>query len=93
MDKQTFERLRNEWREDTWHMASPKEKAMHPAYQRIIDHGQEAVPLIIEEMKENGTDHWFWALQAVTGENPIPESHRGRMEKMKDDWIEWYEEN
>ena len=58
MDRKTFERLKKEWKEDTWHMASPKEKAIHPAYQRIIGGGDEVVEYIIDDLRED-PDHWF----------------------------------
>jgi hypothetical protein len=42
----------------------------HPAYQRIIEMGQPVMPLIFREL-EREPDHWFWALQSITGENPV----------------------
>ncbi len=44
-------------------------KAMHPANQGIIGLGAVAVPLILQELKRDRAD-WFWALTAITGENP-----------------------
>ena len=40
--------------------------------------GAAAVPLILREL-ERSIDHWFWALGAITGANPIVEEHRGRL--------------
>ena len=42
---------------------------MHPAYQQIIGMGADAVPFILLEMEEHG-GYWFWALSAITGQNP-----------------------
>lgn len=91
MTEERFQYLRDAWKEDTWHVASPKKKATHWAYQQIIGGGDKSLPFIIDDLKEE-TDHWFWALRAITGEDPVPEEHRGRMDKMAQDWIEWYEQ-
>jgi hypothetical protein len=66
--------------------------AMHPAYQQIIGMGREVVPLILREL-EREPDHWFWALKAITGEDPVPEQHRGRVRAMADAWIRWGREH
>ncbi|MDQ6805142.1 MAG: hypothetical protein M3065_09260 [Actinomycetota bacterium] len=42
---------------------------MHPAYQRIIGLGRPAVPLILKRLAEEPAQ-WFWALTAITGEDP-----------------------
>jgi hypothetical protein len=34
-------------------------------------------------------DHWFWALEAITGENPIPVGSEGKIREMAQAWIEW----
>ena len=34
-------------------------------------------------------DHWFWALQAITGENPVPATGRGNLERMTEARLEW----
>jgi hypothetical protein len=62
--------------------------AMHPAYQHIIGMGVPAVPLILRELARE-LDHWFWALKAITGEDPVPSEHRGRMRQMAADWLQW----
>lgn len=62
--------------------------AMHPAYQQIIGMGRTAIPYILEELAERG-GHWFWALRAITGENPVDGSDQGDVEKMKLAWLQW----
>jgi hypothetical protein len=61
---------------------------MHPAYQRIIGKGPAAILFILRELQRE-PDHWFWALRATTGENPVPEEHAGRLDLMAEDWLEW----
>lgn len=92
MNESEFQELKEWWVDDTAYLSSPIQKAMHPAYQRIIGGGKESLPFIIEDLKE-GPDHWFWALKSITGADPIPKEHEGRMELMAEDWIKWYEEN
>jgi hypothetical protein len=62
--------------------------AMHPAYQQIIGMGTPAVPLILAELKR-GVDHWFWALRAITRENPVPPESLGDMDAMAAAWLAW----
>jgi hypothetical protein len=83
-----FRRLADEWYEESAHMASPAEMAMLPSYQQIIGIGLPAVPLILDELQES-PDHWFWALTAITGENPVTAASQGRVELMAQTWIEW----
>jgi len=57
----------------------------HPSYQRIIEMGQPAVPLLLRELKER-PNFWFAALSAVTGEN-IGEALG--FDAARRAWIEW----
>jgi hypothetical protein len=61
---------------------------MHPAYQMIIGMGPEAVPLLLRELESN-VDNWFWALRAITEEDPVPASARGDGEAMAKAWLDW----
>ncbi len=88
--KQVFDTLALQWRNAVMNVSSPTEMAMHPAYQRIIGMGPDAVPLIIAEMKKS-PDWWFWALRALTGDDPVPEASRGRLAQMTQAWLEWWE--
>src|SRR5580765_5107750 len=80
--------LAREWKAATLYLSSISAKAMHPAYQQIIGMGKEALPLLLGELRQK-PDHWFWALQAITGQNPVPASDRGNMTKMALAWLEW----
>lgn len=57
-------------------------------YQQIIGLGSLAVPLILREL-DRDLDHWFWALSAITHENPIPSDEEGDLEAMRKRWIAW----
>jgi hypothetical protein len=62
--------------------------ALHPAYQQIVGMGRSALPFLFRELKQR-PDHWFWALRAITGENPVSSEHRGNIINMARDWLEW----
>jgi hypothetical protein len=47
-----------------------------------------AVPLILAELRRE-TDHWFWALEAITGENPVPNEVAGDVEATAAAWLRW----
>lgn len=87
-----FARHAERWRSETVFMSSVSDIALHPSYQRIIGMGWDAVPLIIRELR-NQPDHWFWALRAITDVDPVPESDRGKVERMRDAWIAWADAN
>jgi hypothetical protein len=81
-----FHDLVRQWRADTSLMSSAREKALHPAYQRIIGMGPTVLPLLLRELQRQ-PDHWLWALQAITGEDPSPGSDS--FEDAVSAWIQW----
>jgi hypothetical protein len=83
-----FARLAARWRDERGPESSITRISMHPAYQQIIGMGDAAVPLILQEL-ERAPDHWFWALNAIIGVDPVPESGRGVMSEMVKAWLEW----
>lgn len=84
----TFRALTDLWRQETGALASPIRKAAHPAYQQIIEMGERAIPLILEDMQDH-PGHWSMALQAITGENPVPKVAAGHVNEVADAWTEW----
>ncbi|MBE9096320.1 hypothetical protein [Tychonema sp. LEGE 07203] len=90
--EETFLELAEQWRRETGMMSLVTKMSMHPAYQRIIGMGQAVVPLILRELEQE-PDHWFWALQAITGANPVESEQRGRLKQMAEAWIQWGREN
>ena len=69
-------------------LSSITEIVMHPSYQQIIGMGPAAIPLILLSMRRE-LNHWFWALSAITGENPVPIEHRGKIKQMTEAWMNW----
>ena len=63
-------------------------KVGHPAYQEIMRMGDVVVPMILEEL-EQASDHWFWALHFLTGEQPLPDDFSGTVDDAARLWVDW----
>jgi len=85
---QLFHDLKRRWKRETSAMSSVEQIAMSPSYQRIIGLGMPIVPLILRDLRKEPA-HWFWALSAITGENPVPEDEEGDIRQMSQRWIAW----
>ena len=83
-----FRMLADWWKKDTRYVSSLHEMVLHPAYQQIIGMGRDALPFLFEEL-EREPDHWFWALNAITGEDPVPSEDRGDLKAMTKHWLRW----
>lgn len=83
-----FERLATQWKKETMFLSSITDKSIHPCYQRIIGLGPDVIPLILDSLRKKG-GHWYWALQSLTGENPVLPEHYGDISNMKNDWVMW----
>ncbi len=84
--EQTFQELVVRWRADTRVWSSVTKMVLHPAYQRIIGLGSPAVPLLLREL-ERAPDHWFWALRAITGEDPA--AAESTFDAAAAAWLRW----
>jgi len=83
-----FDELCKKWKSERHATSFSSAMAMHPAYQRIIGMGNKALPLILTELQKE-LDHWFWALKAISGEDPVPSECRGKMAEMANAWLNW----
>jgi hypothetical protein len=83
-----FKRLVAEWKANRRSTSIARDLVSHPAYLRIIGIGPDAIPLILGEL-ERETDHWFAALRAISDEDPVPPSSRGKMREMAQAWLAW----
>lgn len=87
--EQRFSSLSATWKERSKYSSSVQQITSDLAYLQIISMGQEALPLIFKDMK-NDPNHWFVALTSITqGINPIKKEHRGDLVAMTSDWLEW----
>ena len=87
-----FTELVADWRRGTGGLSSPRAIVSHPAYQQIIEMGNSAIPMIFQELQENG-GWWYPALRALTGVNPIPEAAKGKPPLNREAWLEWGRRN
>jgi hypothetical protein len=81
-----FQELADTWHRETGFLSFMQQRALHPAYQRIIGMGWAAVPFLLREL-ERQPDHWLWALQSITGEEPA----RGTksLSAAAEAWLNW----
>lgn len=86
--KDKFYSLAEKWKYERGATSSVTKMSMHPAYQQIIGMGAAVVPLILEEL-EREPDHWFWALNAILGVDPVPKERRGKIKEMAKAWVQW----
>jgi len=83
-----FERLAKEWKQKSRFLSNSAQMALLRPYQAIIGMGMPVVPLILREL-EREPDQWFWALEAITEENPVPPEDAGSVRRMAQAWIDW----
>jgi hypothetical protein len=86
--KRVFQRLVTEWKASRGPATTVRMMTQHPAYKAIIELGEPAVPFLLEGLDQE-PDHWFAALRAITGQNPVRPEDRGDLGKMAESWIEW----
>lgn len=83
-----FEELAQTWTAETAFVSSPIKLMEHPAYRQIIGLGPAVLPLLLRDLA-GSQRFWFPALNAITGENPIPEDAGGDVARMTDAWLAW----
>ncbi len=83
-----FYDLAQQWKQERPCGADVSEIAMHPSYQRIIGMGPDVVPFLLKEL-EREPEHWFWALNSITGVDPVPPESQGKLKEMAKAWVEW----
>jgi hypothetical protein len=81
-----FEELVRGWKRDTEHISVLSKTVMHPDYQKIIGMGKLALPFIFDELQRRG-GHWFWALHAITQEDPARDCVG--FQEAAHAWLEW----
>jgi len=89
---QRFTNLVREWKRETVNISSIQQMVLHSCYQEIIAMGPKAIHLILNELKQE-PDFWFWALRALTREDPVKEEIRGNVMAMREAWLDWGREH
>lgn len=90
--KNEFNQLAEQWYLETLHSSGYLDKILHPAYQRIIGLGKDIIPYILRELQDAPAE-WFWALRALTGEDPTKSIQAGKRDEIAKAWIKWGKEN
>ena len=79
------------WKEETGHLSSVTKMIAHPSYLRIIALAKYSTNYELERLLLNELaaepDHWFDALTAITGENPVEPQYD--FDQSVNAWIEW----
>jgi hypothetical protein len=89
--KERFDRDAAQWKQETLYASTLFDMTQtNPSYQRIIGLGPAAVPLIIDRLRQE-PDHWFWALNAIVGDDKAKGAQT--MPEAAQRWIEWYDGN
>ena len=83
-----FNELSAKWKDEVRFISSSDEIANNKNYLKIIEIGPEVLPFIFNELSSK-PGHWFHALNAITGENPVKPEHRGNLKLMTRDWLAW----
>ncbi len=86
-----FDRLVREWREERGFSSSQNEIYSCRAHMAILAMGNDAVPLIMEQIQKGVLDHWFSALELITSAQPVQHEDRGNYKKMAQAWLKWWE--
>ncbi|MGH7136456.1 MAG: hypothetical protein ACREHD_12005 [Pirellulales bacterium] len=76
------------WRYSAGPASSVTQLVAHPAYLQIIGLGRPVLPYLFRELARQ-PDHWFDALAAITGDDPIPMEAEGNISAMSDAWLTW----
>ena len=79
------------WKRETGHLSSVTKARSHPSYLRIIglarsSSGRKLERLLLKEL-ESEPDHWFDALTAITGANPVEPEHD--FDEAVGAWLSW----
>jgi hypothetical protein len=83
-----FHRLASQWKQETAHLSSMTQMILNRNYQSIIGMGPAILPILFRELQKQ-PNHWFWALTAITEENPVADEDAGNLEKMTRAWLDW----
>jgi hypothetical protein len=83
-----FQLLAESWKEESRFFSFETQSTHLASYEAIIEMGDSALPFIFKEMSTE-PNHWFRALKKIVGENPVPPEHKGDIQLMTNDWLQW----
>ena len=80
-----FHRLKAQWRADTFVLSDPNKIMGHPAMRSIIAMGEDVVPIILRDLRDDPS-LLVWALPKIVGMNP---PFQGNNDRMIEAWLQW----
>lgn len=90
LDKQEFDRLADEWENETQALSSDAAIKGHNAYLAIKKMGGRTIPWILDRLRPDGGS-WFYLLDELAT-NP-PEIERGNVRQIILAWKKWGRDN
>ena len=89
----TFDQLADQWRKETEFHSSSYFITNHPAYCRIVEMGESALPLIFRAI-ETRPYLWYYALHDIVGSSlDFASEDIGVPKKIHAAWLKWGREN
>jgi hypothetical protein len=90
--REKFNTLKYMWLSELGTASRLRDMILLKPYQMILGMGPAVVPLLIEELSVE-PNHWFWALECITGDDPVLPEHRGNLDLMTRAWLKWAEDH
>jgi hypothetical protein len=81
-----FKQLAQTWYRETRKISVADKIVTHPAYQKIIGMGKDALPFIFRELNRT-RGHWLWALHMICREDHAKPGQNFR--DAVNSWLEW----
>lgn len=87
-NKDIFYELKAKWKDETGGLSITIHKYRNENFQKIIEL-LNVLQLMINDLHVNGSEHLYWHLTKITGDNPIKQENIGRMSESRLDWLAW----
>ena len=87
-DVQKFNILSTTWKNDTKYSSFASDLLTNRSYLEIIAMGRKALPFIFQDL-EREPEHWFMALNVITGIDPVSLENKGNLVAMSRIWLDW----
>lgn len=90
-----FHELVSQWNDERRFLSSPKEMTACVSFKLIIALGPAAVPLIVDQLRneENSSQRWELFLMELTSANPVTRNDYGKPRRIAGAWLAWAERN
>ncbi len=88
LSEDLFHQWVSEWCGGIGPTSDPAKIVAHPAFRQIVAAGEDAVPLLLRELRK-APSLLVFALHEITGEDPVPARARGKIREMSKAWVAW----